>query len=90
VVDPVDTGSLVVWPCEASRPTTSLVEFRAGQTVANSVILPLGPSGDVCLRGSAAAHVLIDVAGGVTGDYGAVGPTRVADTLAMIGPVPGR
>lgn len=90
VVDPVEAGSLAVWPCEAPRPTTALVEFRAGQTVANSVVVPLGASGDLCLRGSAAAHVLIDVAGGVTGDYAAVGPTRLADTLAMIGPVPGR
>lgn len=90
VVHPVESGSFVVWPCEASRPSTALIEFRAGQTVANSVVIPLGTSGDLCLRGSAAAHVLIDVAGGVTGDYVPVGPTRVADTLAMIGPIPGR
>lgn len=89
-VNPVGAGSLLIWPCEASRPTTPLVEFRAGQTVANSVVVPLGASGDLCLKTSSATHVLIDVAGGITGDYAAVGPTRVADTKAMIGPVPGR
>jgi hypothetical protein len=89
-VNPVATGSLVVWPCEAVRPTTALLEFRAGQTVANSVVVPLGSSGDLCIRATEATHLLIDVAGGVTGDYTAVGPTRVADTKAMIGPIPGR
>ena len=89
-VNPVAAGSMVVWPCEAVRPTTPLLEYRAGQTVANSVVVPLGTSGDLCIRGSAATHLLIDVAGGITGDYSPVGPTRVADTQTMVGPIPGR
>ena len=88
-VNPAAAGSLLVWPCEEARPSTPLLAYDRGQTVANSTVVALGASGMLCVRGSAATHVLIDVAGGVLGDFTPVGPTRFADTLAMIGPPPG-
>lgn len=89
-VNPVASGSMVVWPCDQARPTTPSLEYRAGQTVANSIVMPLGLTGELCIRGTAATHLLIDVAGGVIGDFTPVGPTRFADTQTMIGPIPRR
>ena len=56
----------------------------AGQheAVANEVIAKLSPTGSICVFTSAAANVLVDVAGYLStgGTYVAITPTRVADT----------
>src|SRR4051794_3736036 len=45
-VDPGGAGFVTVYPC-GERPSTSNVNFGAGQTVANAVIAPVSPDRDV-------------------------------------------
>jgi hypothetical protein len=60
-------GHLRLYPAGTPRPTTSAVNFRAGQTRANNGIAPLGTSGAVTLYSGQAAggtvHVIVDVSG---------------------------
>jgi hypothetical protein len=45
VVDPAAPGHLTVFPSGTPRPTTSTINFSAGQTHANNALVPLGPNG---------------------------------------------
>ncbi len=56
-------GFLTVWSCGSNRPTASNVNFVAGQTIANAVMVGLDATGDVCVFNSAATHLLADVTG---------------------------
>jgi hypothetical protein len=80
VVDPIGPGFVTVYPCGA-LPLASSVNFVAGATVANAVIAPLSPAGDVCFFASVDAYVLADVNGWfVAGDgFAPLTPTRVFD-----------
>ncbi|MCL6105162.1 MAG: IPT/TIG domain-containing protein [Actinobacteria bacterium] len=40
-IDPTTSGYLTVWPEGLSQPTASNLNFRAGQTVPNAVVVPL-------------------------------------------------
>lgn len=68
--------------------------MRAGQTVANLVMVPVGVDGSVTLGGTLVGHVLVDVAGwftdataasGTDGLFIAVDPSRLADSRSGIG-----
>ena len=54
------TGYVTVYPC-GTRPTTSSLNVKAGQTISNSVITKLSASGTVCIYTQAPANVVIDV-----------------------------
>lgn len=58
-------GSVRLVPGGAPVTGTSTVAFRAGQTRANNVTMPLGPGGDVVVDGlpSGTVHVVLDVVG---------------------------
>ena len=64
-VDPDDRGFLTVWPCDAERPTTSNVNYLAGQTQPNAVLskISLDDDGQVCVFSKASTHVVVDVNG---------------------------
>ncbi|MEZ5215553.1 MAG: hypothetical protein R2715_02910 [Ilumatobacteraceae bacterium] len=47
----------------ADRPNASNVNYKAGQTIANSVVANVGGNGQVCIYSYANAYVLVDVAG---------------------------
>lgn len=53
-------GYLSVFPCDAGYQNTSNLNFRAGETVANAVIVDASQGG-VCTMSSAAADVIFDV-----------------------------
>ena len=86
---------LTVWPAGVSLPTASNLNWNAGQTVPNRVIVPIGAGGKVSVyNASGAADVIVDVAGYFT-DATPLGtlfipqvPHRIADTRshAPIGP----
>ena len=63
MVSPTSSGVAVVYPSGISRPGTSTVNFRAGQTIANSVLAKVGTDGYVRLFTSATSHVVVDVQG---------------------------
>ena len=55
-------GFATIYPC-GTRPDASNINFTSGQTVANSVAVPLSASGTLCIYVFGTAHVLLDVSG---------------------------
>jgi hypothetical protein len=68
-----EPGFVTAHPQGSARPGASNVNFTPGATVANLVIAALGPTGDVCLFNRGGTHLVVDVAGWLTG------PASVAD-----------
>ncbi len=62
-VDATSAGYLTAYPCGTTPPTTSVVNFRAGATAAESslVTVGLGAGGEVCLSSFGSAHVVVDL-----------------------------
>ncbi len=58
-------GSVRLVPGGAPATGTATVAFRAGQTRANNVTMPLGPTGNLVVDGlpTGTAHVILDVVG---------------------------
>ena len=89
---PTATSFLTVFPNAALQPTASNLNFVAGQTVANMVIVPIGVGGQVSLYNDAGqTHVIVDVLGWFADGAGYHGfaPTRLLDTRAeggLVGP----
>jgi hypothetical protein len=89
VVGPDAAGYVTVYPCSAQVPEVSVLNYAAGQTVANNSIATLSPRGDVCVYTQAATDILVDVTGWL-GQSGSsrmvpVGPTRAVDTRTGLG-----
>ncbi len=59
-------GFVTVWPCNASRPTASNLNLRAGVTSANAVVTKMSPSDTVCVFTESGAHLIVDVSGYIT------------------------
>ncbi|MFJ9763978.1 hypothetical protein ACIRUY_09200 [Streptomyces erythrochromogenes] len=96
VTDPKDDGHLTVWPSGAARPDSSSLNWTAGQTVPNHVVVPVGPDGTVKLFNASwgTTHLIADVFGYYSDDaagagFHAAGPRRVLDTRTS-GAVPAR
>ncbi|MFE9633310.1 PKD domain-containing protein [Streptomyces sp. NPDC006463] len=102
VTNPQEAGHLTAYPSGQTAPSTSSVNFSAGQTVANSVIVPVGPDGRISIRNGSwkPADVVIDVVGYYSPDSRAAlrpvsEPFRLIDTreeawYRTAGPVPAR
>lgn len=99
VTRPVADGFVTVWPCGELKPEASNVNFAAGATVPNLVIGKLGSSHELCISGSTALDLIVDVAGYFPAGSSFVpvaNPTRVLDsrngtgypTSCVIGPPP--
>ena len=68
-----DVGFVTVFPGPSARPLASNLNLeRAGQTVANHVIVPVAPDGMVRLYTHAGTHLVVDVFGWYTVDNPAV------------------
>ncbi|MFD6225795.1 hypothetical protein ACFWFZ_02750 [Streptomyces sp. NPDC060232] len=86
VTNPRTAGHLTVFPSGQAAPNTSNVNFSGGQTIANSVIVPVGADGKIVVRNGswAAADVIVDVVGYYSPDsvsaYIPVRPVRDLDT----------
>ncbi|RKT09527.1 hypothetical protein BX285_6622 [Streptomyces sp. 1114.5] len=91
VTNPVTPGHIDAYPDGGAQPTTSNVNYQAGQTVPNLVTVPVGANGYVDLYngGWGAVDVIADVTGYFTqsnaAGYNPVGPTRLVDTRTGIG-----
>lgn len=96
VTNPGSDGHLTVSPTGKAAPTASNLNFTTGQTIANSVIVPIGTDGKINIRngGFNPADVIIDVVGYYSPDsvsaYLPVDPQRVKDTRENKKPLPGR
>lgn len=83
VTDPTGEGYATVYPTGQARPGASNLNFRAGQTVANSVVAKVGSGGQVTVYSSVPrAHLIVDVSGYFTSasQYVSLNPARFADT----------
>jgi len=64
VTNPSTASYLTIWPDGSARPTTSDLNFVPGLTVANLVVVKLGPSGSIDIfNGAGATDVIVDVVG---------------------------
>jgi hypothetical protein len=63
VTQPAGAGYLTISPTGSPIPLASDLNYAAGETRPNLVVVRLGPSGAVNLFSSATAHVIFDVAG---------------------------
>lgn len=64
VVEPTVDGYLTVWPAGSPQPNASSLNFRAGEIVANSVLMSPGTGGRISLAIPAGAtHVIVDLVG---------------------------
>lgn len=96
VTEPTAGSFLTAWPAGETRPLASNLNYEAGKTVPNMVIVKVGAGGKVNLfNNSGSVHVIADVAGWY-GDYGAtlgtvftpLEPARLLDTRSGSGRVP--
>lgn len=80
-------GYASIYPC-GEVPNASNMNFVAGQTLANSVSVPLSSSGEVCIFVFGSAHVLLDVSGYyTTGDVARLA-SRIAEVEAQVAEPP--
>jgi hypothetical protein len=56
-------GFITVWPCGASRPASSNLNYNPGTTTANLVMPGVGTGGRVCFYSLAATDLVVDVSG---------------------------
>jgi hypothetical protein len=65
VVTPAGPGHLKIWPTGGSEPVdVSSINYAAGQTIANAVIVPAGSGGAISVKaGVSGTNVLIDING---------------------------
>jgi hypothetical protein len=62
-VTPDGSGFATIYPCGASVPTASSVNYATGQVIPNAVVAKIGAGGQICLFTLSRSHFLIDVAG---------------------------
>ncbi|MAT04554.1 MAG: hypothetical protein CL424_05880 [Acidimicrobiaceae bacterium] len=78
---PSAAGHVTAFPCDRGVPTASNLNYGAGETVANLVMVRPDADGRVCLRTHAATHLVVDHTGTwVDGLAPLDDPTRVTDT----------
>jgi hypothetical protein len=74
-------GFVTVHPGGSDRPTASNLNYRAGDTIANAVIAPVGTGGGICVFTSAATDLVIDVVGWLPGPAAQAGAGCPASPL---------
>jgi hypothetical protein len=63
VTGPPAPGFVTVYPCGIATPLASNLNYIAGSTVANAVIVKVGSDDKVCLFNSSPTHLVVDVNG---------------------------
>ncbi|MFE9256558.1 protease pro-enzyme activation domain-containing protein [Streptomyces sp. NPDC006879] len=89
---PKSGGHLIAYPGRTSRPTASNINWSAGQTRPNQVVLPIGSDGTVNLynAGYGSVHFVADVFGYYAdsangSSFRTAGPSRLLDTRYALG-----
>ncbi|HEU5266900.1 MAG TPA: hypothetical protein VFU35_09365, partial [Jatrophihabitans sp.] len=81
VTAPQRSGYITVYAGGSSRPNTSNVNFRAGQTVANLVVAPISPSGVIDLYNASAGKT--QIVADIEGYYSSLSNNWTATTPAL-------
>lgn len=93
-VTPAAATYLTLWPDGTPRPTVSMINVEAGQTISNTAVVAPGADGKIAIyNGGASTDAVVDVEGyfteaSTTGGPGAFVPvdqTRLLDTRHGIG-----
>ena len=91
---PTTASYLTVWPDGASQPVVSNLNFAAGQTIANRVMVKVGSNGKVDIFNAVGSvHVIADLNGSFTdaslptsgSRFQGIAPIRIVDSRAGIG-----
>ena len=77
-VQPAAPGHLTLYPCDATPPTASTVNYSAGQVVPNGAVVDLSDTGELCIYTHAATDLLVDVTGYVPAGTTSVVPLSPA------------
>jgi hypothetical protein len=78
VTNPHGSGFLTVYPDGVPQPNASNVNYGVGQTVANSVIAPVGSDGEIDITNSGSTAAGTDVIVDVSGYYSTTAPNASA------------
>ncbi|MFI8826929.1 hypothetical protein, partial [Streptomyces sp. NPDC053431] len=90
-VAPTAAGFVSVFPAGTARPATSNLNFTAGRTIPNLVVVPVSADGKVSFYNhSGSVDLLADVSGyyvtdGSGATYRPLGPVRVMNTMSGLG-----
>ncbi|MEP7115479.1 MAG: hypothetical protein ABI862_19605, partial [Ilumatobacteraceae bacterium] len=78
----VGSGFVSAYPCGATAPLVSNLNFSAGGDVANMAIVKLGTAGQLCLTANNDVDVIVDVTGYLNTDASitALTPVRIYDS----------
>jgi hypothetical protein len=93
--DATAASFITVWPTGQDRPTTSVINPKPGTVTSGSILVPLGPGGDVSIYNLAGnVNVIVDLAGytsaitgaGTPGPQGPPGPSDAftVDTFGSV------
>ena len=61
VTDPASAGFATAYPCSATPPFVSNVNFATGQTVAEAATISVSASEEICVYVSVPTHVVVDL-----------------------------
>ena len=88
VTEPKSSGFVTAYPCGTTRPTTGNLNYVAGQTISNLVVIGLPENGKVCLFTSDETHLVADVDGYFSkdSDFVPMAPRRLVDTRTAVSP----
>jgi hypothetical protein len=97
VDEPAGPGFVTAFPTGTARPEASVLNYRSGETLANSQLLQIGSGGRVSLYTMATTDLIVDVtgyfvpAGGEVsaGRFVPVATHRLIDTRTATRPAPG-
>jgi hypothetical protein len=81
-VNPSANGFITVYPCDVPMPTAASLNFRAGETIANSVVAKASAAGTICVFTSQSTDLVVDTTGAfpTSSEYIALTPGRLLDT----------
>jgi hypothetical protein len=87
-IDPGASGFLTVYPRGQSEPNASNVNFVAGQTTTNRVIVPISAGGAISIASTAPTDLVVDISGYYTAASGAQfsaepSPVRICDSRPL-------
>lgn len=86
-------GHVTIYNCSNPIPTASSINYAPWETVPNSGVFPLSPSGDICIHAYSSTHLFIDINGYFRPSDGAnyhpMTPTPLVNTLTDLN-APGR
>ena len=62
-INPAGAGYITVFPCGASQPEASTLNYGPGDVVANGATIELGINGTICVYSYSATDLIVDVTG---------------------------